>query len=168
MKRYIYKNKMVRIQESTVGVRGKTIKFAKIFEDNAIVVVPIIKNKIILERQYRPVIGEYIYELPAGHVKKDEGKISAVKREMKEETGYIPQKVKFMFKSFPEPGLITSMHYFFVASNMKKEKRKLDRDEIIDTILVDKNEVFNMIRTNKIKDSKTIAALLYYFAMQKD
>ncbi|MGC8496094.1 MAG: NUDIX hydrolase [Candidatus Micrarchaeia archaeon] len=168
MQKYIYKNRIFGLQELTAKVGGKKIDFAKIIEDDAIVVVPVINGRIILEKQYRPVIGKYIYELPAGHIRKGEKPINAVIREMKEETGYTPKKVKFMFKSFPAPGLTTSMHYFFVATDMRIDKQKLDPDEIIDVVLVDSKEAFNMLRKNKIKDSKTIAALLYYFAMQKD
>jgi ADP-ribose pyrophosphatase len=44
----------------------------------AVLIAPLLsKNKIILLKQYRPVIGSYIYELPQGPWKKESGRKTA-------------------------------------------------------------------------------------------
>lgn len=63
-----------------------------ILRSDAVVMYPICKedpNKIILLRQYRYPIGDYIYELPAGLVDKGEEPNEAAIREIKEETGLL-------------------------------------------------------------------------------
>lgn len=55
-----------------------------------VVIYPVMKNdpeKIVLLRQYRYPEGQYIYELPAGLVEKNEDLYTAAVREMHEETG---------------------------------------------------------------------------------
>ena len=45
------------------------------------------KDRVVLIRQYRYPIGDYVYEFPAGLVEKGEDPVSAGVREMYEETG---------------------------------------------------------------------------------
>ena len=55
---------------------------------DAVAVIPQYQNgDIILLKQYRPVINDYIYEFPAGLVDEGETEIQAAMRELKEETG---------------------------------------------------------------------------------
>ena len=46
-----------------------------------------IRDRIVLVRQYRCTIDDYVYELPAGLVEEGEDYREAAVREMKEETG---------------------------------------------------------------------------------
>ena len=74
---------------STLG--GKPIY--RMVESDAVCVLAVTaEQKIILVRQFRPVIGEYTLELPAGHIDEKENAITAAKRELYEETGYICDK----------------------------------------------------------------------------
>jgi len=77
--RTLYKNRTITVGEAIAKINGKSSKFLKIVENDIIVVLPVIGEEIIMERQYRPVIDKYIYELPAGHIEKGESKVGAVK-----------------------------------------------------------------------------------------
>ena len=129
--RILYKNRTVTVAEDKARIKGRDFKFLKIKENDVIVVVPVVNDYVIMEKQYRPAIGKYIYELPAGHVEKGENRINAVKREMKEETGYMPKKVSYLFKGHPMPGINTSMHYFYLAMDFSKGKAEPEADEDI-------------------------------------
>lgn len=55
---------------------------------DGVIVIPITSdNEVVLVKQYRPAINDYIYELPSGMVDKGEDFESAAKRELFEETG---------------------------------------------------------------------------------
>ena len=59
----------------------------------AVELVPIIKKKgetpqLIVIKQFRPPVGKYMIELPAGLVDSKESVVDAALRELKEETGY--------------------------------------------------------------------------------
>lgn len=57
------------------------------------------KNHVVLVRQYRFSIDDFVYEFPAGLVDKGEDPAQAGIREMKEETGldFVPLKADEMF-----------------------------------------------------------------------
>jgi len=164
----LYKKRTVTVVEDKARIKGRDFKFLKIKENDVIVVVPVVNDYVIMEKQYRPAIGRYIYELPAGHIEKGENKINAVKREMKEETGYMPKKVSYLFKGHPMPGINTSMHYFYLAMDFSKGKAEPEADEDISVKKVRLDKAIKMIGSGEIIDLKTIAGLLYYYYIFKN
>ncbi len=157
-----YKGNVIKVYTGKGEIEKKEIDYERVVEANAIVVLPIFNDYILLEKQFRPAIMKYIYELPAGHIRKGEKHIDAARREMKEETGYMPKRLKFMFKAYPEPGISTSMQYFYLATEFEKRTRHLDKDEIIKIKKVRLEDALKMIEKKKIIDLKTIAAILFY------
>ena len=168
----LYQKPTVTVVEVNVSIKGRDFKFLKVKENDGIVVVPVVVDNdgdyVILERQYRPAIRKYIYELPAGHIEKSEDKIDAVKREMEEETGYTPKKVSYLFKGYPMPGTNTSMHYFYLARDFSKSKAEPEADEDISVEKARLDKAIEMIRSGEIIDLKTIAGLLYYYYIFKN
>ncbi len=54
-----------------------------------VVIVPVTDaGKLLLIRQFRPAIGDYVIELPAGLNDRDESPADCARRELEEETGY--------------------------------------------------------------------------------
>jgi len=158
-----YKGKILSLVEARKKINGRYANVIKIIERNAIVVLPLIgKDKILLEMQYRPAIGKRIYELPAGHIEKGEKPVEAVRRELKEETGYTPKKVRLMFSAYPNPGTSTSVHRFYYAYDFEKGRAEPEIDEDIKIRIATISKVLEMIKGNEIIDTKSIAAVLYY------
>lgn len=60
---------------------------------NAVHIVASTEGKIVLIKQYRPAIDEYIIDFPAGLIDKDESVEEAARRELYEETGLHLDKV---------------------------------------------------------------------------
>lgn len=57
-------------------------------KEDQVMVLPIVENsKIVLVKARRPVLGKFLWELPAGGVKNGESYAETAKREMAEETG---------------------------------------------------------------------------------
>jgi ADP-ribose pyrophosphatase len=128
----------------------------------AAAVVPFIdKKNIILVRQYRYPINQITYEIPAGKIEKNEKPIECVMRELEEETGYKSKKIKNLLSFYPTTAFSTEVIYIFVAFDLKKGKENQDKDELISRETISFIDANKMIRAGKIKDSKTIIALLY-------
>ena len=130
-----------------------------------VVMVPVIKIEnstyIILEYQYRPNIGKWIFELPAGHVNENERLEDAVRREMEEETGLKPKRVRPMFDYgiYITPATNKKILYYFVAENFSKGEAHTDADEDIKVIGVKIEDVLNIIKPNsvvKIEDAPVV------------
>ncbi|ASI13750.1 ADP-ribose pyrophosphatase [Candidatus Mancarchaeum acidiphilum] len=127
------------------------------------VIIPVLNGKILIERQYRHSPGGWMYELPAGFL---QGKITLeglAKKELHEETGYIADKLTFLFKAYAAPGTSTEMYYYYLAENFRKEKQHLEKYEIIKTRWTSIEQLLNMIKKNRITDGKTIIGILYYY-----
>ena len=97
------------------------------------VIIPVHGSKLVLERQYRPAIGRWLYELPAGLIEKGEEPIEAARRELKEETGFTAASIEHAFSSYSSPGLSDEIVHFFIARGLRKGKRHLEKHEIIET-----------------------------------
>lgn len=161
----IYKGKTIGLEVEPVRIKGRLAKVEKIIENNFVVVLPLSDdNTLLLERQYRPTLGKYIYELPAGHIDKGEAPRQTAIREMREETGFTPKRLQLMFSAYPMPGRSSQMSFSFLATGLYKGKIKLPMgpDEMIELKKVGIAKALQMIKSNQIKDTKTIAAILYY------
>ncbi len=164
MDRLVYKGKILSVFEYTLkGKDKKRTLMVKVKENDAVVIIPVKSDgKVVLERQYRHVIGRWIYELPAGHVDKGESYRSAALRELKEETGYSARSMKRLFVGYPAPGTYAQKQVFFLASGLENWHANLEDDELIDVHELGLKKVLEMIKENRIIDSKTIAGVLYY------
>ena len=136
-----------------------SIKIPKIKHPGAALIVPFLnKNKVVLLRQYRPVIKKYLYELPAGTLEKGESNISCARRELIEETRYSADKLIKLGYIYPVPGYSTEKIIIYKALNLSPVKRCPEKDEIITQSIVNKDKVRRLFKSGKINDAKTICA----------
>lgn len=141
---------------------GYLATFEVVKHPGAALIVPFLtKNKIIMLRQLRPVIGSYIYELPAGTLDKNEAPASCARREIVEETGYSAKKFTLLGKIYPVPGYSTEMIFIYKAEGLTLKERIAEEDEIIEALVVTKSEIRKLFKSGKIDDAKTIAALAF-------
>jgi len=128
----------------------------------AVVIIPLLrKDQLILLKQFRPVIGTYLYELPAGTRDKNETPLNCAKREIIEETGYRAEKFTKLGKIYPVPGYSTEEITIYKAEGLMKAFALKDPDEIIETHLMTKARVRKLFQLGRIVDAKTICALTF-------
>jgi ADP-ribose pyrophosphatase YjhB (NUDIX family) len=110
---------------------GSIATFEKIVRENTVVVVPIIGNKIVILKQKQPGFNWY-YDLPSGRMDKlGESPKQAALRELREETGLVPKKIK-LWKTYKPSGKVLQKVYFFIAYDCSKGyEQKLDPGEKI-------------------------------------
>ncbi len=126
----------------------------------AVLIVPFLaRDKVILIRQYRPVIKSYIWELPAGTLSKGEPLLKCAKREMIEEIGYIAGDWKRIGYIYPAPGYATEKIFIFTARRLKKVEAKIQEDEIIKQRVFSKRDIIRLLKSAGFNDAKTISAL---------
>ncbi len=136
--------------------------FEMITHPGAALIVPFIsKDKIIMLRQLRPVIGEYLYELPAGTLGAGEKPLACAKREIIEETGYKARKFSLMGSIYPVPGYSTEKIFIYKAEGLTEVERIPEEDEVIETMVFTKNGIKKLFKEGKIRDAKTISALAF-------
>jgi len=162
MGKIVHKNRLFKVEMIT-NIKRKRYDYFKVIKRDTIVVLPFLDKKhIILERQYRPPLGMTIYEIPAGHIEKGDSPLKTVNKELEEETGYVASKIRLLTVIYPSPGVLSSKEYIFVAEGLRKTKPALEFDEDISVVKMPVDKAMKMIKSNRIKDSKTIIALLYH------
>ncbi len=159
-----YNSKIFSVSLELVKLpNGKRRMISKIIHRGGVVIVPVIDHDtILLIRQYRFVIGKWLYELPAGRIEPNENAMKQARRELLEEAGYSARSMKFAFKSWTTPGMSTELLNYFVATGLEKRKQHLEPDEFIRVEKVKLADAINMIKTGKIIDAKTIQGIFFY------
>ena len=81
-------------------------------------------------------------------------------RELKEETGAVPDTFLPMGVTLPSPGCLSERLYLFLAKGLHMESQQLDEDEFLNVERIPFNEMVHRVMDGEIEDSKTIAAVL--------
>jgi ADP-ribose pyrophosphatase len=156
----VFKGRLIDLVVRKVRLpNGYLARLETIKHPGAALIVPFVsKDKIILLKQYRPVINSYIYELPAGTLDKGEKPLECAKREIVEETGFSAKRFTYLGKIFPVPGYSTECIYIYRAEGLRKEERRAEADEVIEARVFTRQKVCRLFKAGKIVDAKTIAA----------
>ncbi len=134
-----------------------------IVHPGSVVVLPVLADGgIVLIRQYRHSVEQYLWELVAGRRDGEESFVAGARRELREETGYTAGKMKLLLDLFPSPGFLRENMAIFLATGLKKGVAEPEADEKITQRIFSLREVERWIRSGKIRDGKTVAGILYY------
>jgi ADP-ribose pyrophosphatase len=129
----------------------------------SVVVLPVFPDgRILVIRQFRYVVGRYLWELVAGHKEKHESFARGARRELQEEAGYTARRWTKMLEIFPTPGLLTERMVLFLARGLKKGQAHPEEDEKITARVLTLEMAERWIRSGKICDAKSVAGILYY------
>jgi ADP-ribose pyrophosphatase len=159
---YIYRGRIVTLRIDTITTEdGRTIKREVVEHHGAVAIVPRLDPEtILLIRQYRQAVGESLLEIPAGTLEDGENAEACAARELEEEIGYRPGRLRRMFSQYLAPGYSSEVLHAYVADDLARTKTSPEEDEEIEVVPVRAADVERMILSGEIKDAKSIAALL--------
>lgn len=157
----IYTGKVIQLLHKDVKLPNGFIAGLDIIKHpGAVLIVPFeSRNKIIMLKQFRPVLNQYIHELPAGTLKSREAPFSCAQRELIEETGYGARKMQRIGEIVPVPGYSTEKIIIYKAEQLIQKTRRVEEDEVIEHSVYSKRQIQRMFRDKKIIDAKTMCAL---------
>ena len=145
--------------ELPIGIKST---FGLIRHPGASLAVPITNDgQVILLRQYRFAVEQRILEFPAGTLESNEEPLTAMKRELGEETGYEASNWDSLGEMFPCPGYSDEIIHLFLARNLTpiKDRPKGDDDEDIEIIHMTKEELnSSLLSGSEILDGKSVTA----------
>lgn len=145
---------------------GQMITREKILKNerdgNACIILPITEeNNVVLVVQSRPFTKRSVgIELPAGYVEDNENAKEAALRELKEETGYIPEQIELLRSFYQDQGCMSSFNHSFIALGCKKcFRQSLDEGEFIRYFECSYEETLELISLGYIEDANSILTL---------
>jgi 8-oxo-dGTP pyrophosphatase MutT (NUDIX family) len=85
-----------------------------------VAVVPVTTDgELLLVRQYRPVLDNFVIEFPAGLNDRRESLVAAAKRELIEETGYTSEHLSYLIEGPISSGISTEVLTVFLAKDVR-------------------------------------------------
>lgn len=164
--RKIYEGRIFTVQIETLTLpKGHELKAEIVRHPGSVVLIPVTdEGTIILVRQYRPPLGRWAWELPAGSLKPGEDVEQAARRECHEEIGLVPGRLQALGAFYPTPGYCDEKMHFFRASALRQPRdgddaAQPDEDEDIEAEAFSVEALRSMIRSGDIIDLKTIGGL---------
>lgn len=165
-KRLLFKGRVVNFRKDTVRLISGRIAWREFMDHpGAVGVLPILPNgKVVLIKQYRYPVHVVTYEIPAGKLTKGEKPLSCIKRELAEEAGLKARNIKKLTGFWPTPAFSNEIIHLYVVTDLTPCAGTPDYDEFLERVEVPLKTALRWVHQGKIKDAKTIIALLLYQA----
>jgi ADP-ribose pyrophosphatase len=164
-----YQGKVFRLQRDTViEPGGVEAERDIIVHPGSVVVLPIFSDgRVLLIRQYRHSVGEFLWELVAGRKEPHENPAAAARRELVEETGYTAKRWRKLMRVVPTPGFVNEWMWIFAAQGLTEGAAQPEEDEKIMPRIFTLKQTEKMIERGTLRDAKSICGLLYYMRFPK-
>ncbi len=156
-----FDGKLIKVTYDIADVNGKEAWREVVHHPGASAVVAIDEdNRIIMEKQFRYALNDYLLEIPAGKLDAGEDPLVCAKRELEEETGIIASEWISLGTIATSPGFCNEVIHLYVAKGLSKGEIHWDEDEYVEVERYTFDELLQRIKEETIKDSKTLSALL--------
>ena len=157
------------VTEDVTLPNGSRSEMAFVRHPGSTAIVPLVDdNTVIMERQYRHPVRDYLFEIPAGTMDPGETALACARRELAEETGYIAEEFIELGKIHILPAYSDELIHLYLARGLSLTKQNLDPDEIIKVVEYPLDEALQMIETGRITDALTILALQWAWFRLKE
>ena len=131
-----------------------------VLHNGAVVILAITDNhEVVLVRQYRHAVEQWLLELPAGTLEVGESPRLCAERELSEEAGFGASQWSELGEIYPAPGFCSERQFLFLARGLFSRKLDADQDEIIEVIKMPLVRVHQAMLDGTIRDAKTLALL---------
>jgi ADP-ribose pyrophosphatase len=160
----IYKGRAIGVRVDRVQTPTGRETTREIVEHADCVAIIAVDNdhNLLLVNQFRKPVEKELLEIPAGGIEPGEDPAECVRREMREETGYLPRKVERLGGFYSTPGYCTEYLYLYLATDLILSPLQAEDTESIQLKRVSPDEITGLINTGAICDAKSIAGLLIY------
>jgi len=165
----IYEGRAVRLRVDTVRMPSGRETTREIVEHGDCVAIIAIddEDNVLLVNQFRKPVEKRLLEIPAGGIEPGEEPADCVRRELREETGFLPRRVERLGGFYSAPGYCTEYLHLYLATELVPSPLQAEDSESIRLVRVRLSEVPGLITSGSICDAKSIAGLLAFLEYRK-
>jgi 8-oxo-dGTP pyrophosphatase MutT (NUDIX family) len=162
--RYVFQDEWITVRADTCEMPdGKVIEPFYILEylPWVNVVALTAEQQIVLVRQYRPGVRQTTLELPGGSSNPDDpSMLHAIRRELREETGYGGGEFIELGALLPNPASQNNTVHGFLATNVERiAELQPDDSEFLEVVLLPLDEVIELARIGGLSHALHVATL---------
>ena len=157
-----------RVSERKTIFEGRVVKLSiendkwEIIEHKpAVAILALEHGKMLLVKQFRPAIGDFALEIPAGLIEPGEEPEFAAARELSEECN-LGGDLELLSSFYSSPGFTDEKVFVFVARNLYPAIGTPDDDEEIETVWLEPQLLLDGARDGTIKTAGPAVAAAFY------
>ena len=117
-------------------------------------------GSLLMVRQYRHTVGEWLLEVPAGKLSPGEDPAACAHRELEEEAGVRAASLRELGSIFVSPGFCDERIWLFLATDLATSEQRLEADEVLAVERMPLAEAERRALSGEIVDAKSTVAIL--------
>ncbi len=145
-----------------LGPDGRGVARDLVEHPGAVAVVPLLKDDVLLIRQYRSAVDGELLEIPAGKLDvPGEDREETARRECEEEVGYRPDKLTYLHRFYTSPGFTDELIWLYEAEQLTPVGAQPTgaEEEAAEIVQLSLDDALAMLERGEIRDAKTIIGL---------
>jgi ADP-ribose pyrophosphatase len=165
----VYSGRVVRLRVDDIKLPDGRQTIREVVEhSDCVAVIPLdADGNVLLVRQFRKPVEKDLLEIPAGCIDPGEEPVATVRREMREEIGYLPRKIERLGGFYASPGYCTEYLHLYLANDLVPDRLQAEDTDSIELVRVPLSWIAGLIASGDICDAKSIAGLLLYLSLNK-
>ena len=158
----LFTGRVVSLHVDTVELPNGATSVREVVEHvDGVAVLPLDgDNNVLTVTQYRYVFRKPMLEIPAGKLDEGEDPRAGALRELREETGAVPETLEHLGNIVLSPGCFGETLHLYLARGLHMGEQHLDEDEFLNVDRVPFHELLERCMSGEIEDAKTVTAVL--------
>jgi len=148
---------------------GREVELEVIRHPGGAAVVALDKEgRVCLVYQYRPVVGGWLWELPAGKIDPPEQPSHTACRELAEEAGVEAHNWHSLGSFHSSPGVFSEVVHLYLATDLQYRDQALEHDELLEVHWMPLGQALEWAVSGRISDGKTLIGLFRAAALRQN
>jgi ADP-ribose pyrophosphatase len=135
----------------------------------SVFIVPVLEDgRIVLIRNYRHTLAEWVWEVPAGGIEAGQAPDDAARAELLQEIGGTAQTLQFMLKASTMNGIGRHIAHLYLATGVTLGATHHEALEFMEVHPMSADAVYQLVQRGEMNDCISITALLLAQAHLRD